>query len=291
MNYSEAIKILKLNDSFDEKELKKAYYKQALKFHPDKTHGKEETFKKVGNAYEYLLKVKNIEKDNNFNNNDYISIIKNLIKLVFPNLQMNDEFLHSNLKNVIFKFKHTSLKALKKFPREDLINIYTFIHKNQDIFKLDSSLLERILDIIKKEITIDNIIILNPDIDDLLNDNVYCLNFENTELLIPLWHDEVEFDVSKNDIFIKNIPDLSDNIKIDKLNNVCINIERSIKELLNSDLTVKLGKKTFIIRSNELKIQKNQIYIFKKMGVLKINKDNLFDTSTRGDVYVNITLF
>tara|TARA_B100001057_G_scaffold168063_2_gene168799 strand:+ start:8664 stop:9536 length:873 start_codon:yes stop_codon:yes gene_type:complete len=290
MKYNEAIEILKLNNNFDEKELKKAYYKQALKFHPDKTDGKEETFKKVGNAYEYLLKVKNIEKDSN-HKNDYLSIIKNLIKLVLPNLQVNDDFLDNNLKNILFKFKNISLKALKKIPREDLINIYTFIHKNQDIFKLDNSLLERILDIIKKEITIDNIIILNPDIDDLLNDNVFCLNFENTELLIPLWHDEVEFDVSKNDIFIKNIPDLSDNIKIDKFNNICINIKTSIKELLDSDLTVKLGKKTFIIRANELKIQKNQIYIFKKQGMLKINKDNLFDTAPRGDIYVNITLF
>ena len=72
---------------------------------------------------------------------------------------------------------------------------------------------------------------------------------------------------------------------------ICIDIKTSIKELLNSDLTVKLGKKIFIIRTNELKIQKNQVYILKKQGMLKINKDNLFDTAPRGDIYVNITLF
>ena len=288
MNYSEAIKILNLKEDFENKDLKRSYYKEALKHHPDKTNGDDEKFKQIVNAYEYLLKYKNIENNEEYNKKDYLSIIKNFIKSTFPNL--NDNQLDDNLQNILFTFKNLSLKALKNIPRDDLLKLYTFIYNNHDIFGLNNVLLERLLELIKSNININNTIILNPDIDDLLNDNVFCLNLENNDLLIPLWHDNVEFDLSNNDINIINIPNLNKNIAIDKYNNINIEITIDIKRLLEDDLTFNLGKKKFTIKSNELKISKNQIYILKEKGMLKINKDDLFDTNYRGDINVMISL-
>ena len=288
MKYSEAIKILNLNNNFDTKHLKRSYYKEALKHHPDKTDGDDEKFKKIVNAYEYLLKYKNIESNEEYNKKDYLSIIKNFIKSTFPNLNNNQ--LDDNLQNILFMFKNLSLKALKNIPRDDLLKLYTFIYNNHDIFGLNNVFLERLLELIKSNININNTIILNPDIDDLLNDNVFCLNLENNDLLIPLWHDNVEFDLSNNDISIINIPNLNKNITIDKYNNINIEINCHIKRLLEEDLTFNLGKKNFTIKSNELKISKNQIYTLKEKGMLKINKDDLFDTNYRGDINVIISL-
>ena len=288
MKYSEAIKILNLKEDFDNKDLKRSYYKEALKYHPDKTNGDDEKFKQIVNAYEYLLKYKNIENNEEYNKKDYLSIIKNFIKSTFPNLNNNQ--LDDNLQNILFMFKNLSLKALKNIPRDDLLKLYTFIYNNHDIFGLNNVLLERLLELIKSNININNTIILNPDIDDLLNDNVFCLNLENNDLLIPLWHDNVEFDLSKNDISIINIPNLNKNITIDKYNNINIEINCHIKRLLEEDLTFNLGKKKFTIKSNELKISKNQIYTLKEKGMLKINKDDLFDTNYRGDINVIISL-
>ena len=288
MKYNEAIKILNLKENFDSKDLKRCYYKEALKHHPDKTNGDDEKFKQVVNAYEFLLKYKNIENNEEYNKKDYLSIIKNFIKSVFPNLNSNQ--LDDNLQNILFMFKNVSLKAIKNIPRNDLINLYTFIYNNHDIFGLNNAMIERLLELIKSNININNTIILNPDIDDLLNDNVFCLNIENNELLIPLWHDNVEFDLSNSDISIINIPNLNENISIDKHNNINIKIAVDIKKLLNEDLTFILGKKTFTIPSKELKITKNQTYILKDQGMLKINKDDLFDTRCRGNINANVSL-
>ena len=137
---------------------------------------------------------------------------------------------------------------------------------------------------------IDDIIILNPDINDLLSDNVYCLNIEDNELLIPLWHDEVEFDISKSITCVKNIPDLENNVVIDKYNNINVNIEYKITDLLKNDLVFQLGDKKYTIQSKKLNIIRQQIYIIKNSGMLQINKDNLFDTEKRGDINVNVIL-
>ena len=39
MNFKKAITILNLSSNFTERELKTAYYKNALKYHPDKNKG------------------------------------------------------------------------------------------------------------------------------------------------------------------------------------------------------------------------------------------------------------
>ena len=37
-------------------------------------------------------------------------------------------------------------------------------------------------------------------------------------------------------------------------------------------------------------VKKEQIYLIKNKGISKVNKKNTYDTSKRGDVYIEITL-
>ena len=46
--------VLGVNPKADDKEMKKAYYKLAQKYHPDKAPGFEDKFKSIANAYEVL---------------------------------------------------------------------------------------------------------------------------------------------------------------------------------------------------------------------------------------------
>ena len=136
----------------------------------------------------------------------------------------------------------------------------------------------------------DNIVILNPSISDLLDDKLYKLEIQGEEIYIPLWHHEMYYDLSHNDLIVQCIPDLEKNIKIDKTNNIHYNIDWSIEEVFEKTyMDIELGNKKYRIQSKELLITKFQTFIFKKEGILLI-KDNLYNNEERADIIVYINL-
>ena len=137
----------------------------------------------------------------------------------------------------------------------------------------------------------DRIIILNPTIDELLNDKVYKFQGETKTFFCPLWHNELCFDDSGNDIIIRCEPELEENIKIDDENIISIKIESSIQKVFNDEKIIfNIGNSEFIIFSNEMRITPDQTYVLKNKGILKKNSNNIFDTSCRSDIYVDIYL-
>ena len=66
------------------------------------------------------------------------------------------------------------------------MEIYLFLSNYIDIFKIDNEILKGMIDIIKTNMQDDNIIILNPSIDDLLNSTIFKLNVSNKIFYIPL---------------------------------------------------------------------------------------------------------
>jgi hypothetical protein len=61
-----------------------------------------------------------------------------------------------------------------------------------------------------------------------------------------------------------------------------------IKEEKN--FIILLGDNTYEIPLNELQINQKQIYTFFSTGIYKNNRDNIFDTSNKGDIIVTINL-
>jgi len=110
----------------------------------------------------------------------------------------------------------------------------------------------------------DNIVILNPSLDDLMNDNIYMLEFEREKYYVPLWHDELYYKHNNNDLVIRCIPELPENISLDDNNNILIHIYESISNIINQEyIQFPIGTKTFYIPVTELKIRKTQKHIIK----------------------------
>ena len=122
-------------------------------------------------------------------------------------------------------------------------------------------------------------------------DNIYKLELNGKSFYVPLWHHEVVFDMSGNDIIVKCLPELDDDTYIDNKNNIHFTCTTSLTDaFFLKKVQVKLGSKTFVVDSDKLHIREHQIYIIKGEGMLRIDSDHLYSTHVRGDIHVNIRL-
>jgi len=315
MNYEKAIQELELtnynNISLNFIIIKKQYHKLALKFHPDKNKCFTETtnkFQNIQEAYEYLKpfyyedKIEcEAQKQTNNNVSLYIDLLKNFIILMLDNINIK---YSQEIENIIINnCKNISLQFLDKFDKSTILLLYQFLYSYQSILSLDNELLNNIFEIIKKKYETE-IYILNPTLNDLLNDNIYKLSIDNIIYYVPLWFNELTFEKdNNNEINVICIPEIENNISIDEENNLTyyfsylFNIDIFDKEYLEIFINHDdHHKKSFNIPTQELYIKKKQIYIFKNEGILKknncifnLNEKNKIGKSDRSDIIIYIT--
>ena len=138
----------------------------------------------------------------------------------------------------------------------------------------------------------DNIIILNPLLKDLMDDNIFKLEVDGKEFYVPLWHHELHFSLQKKDLIVRCEPEIPKDIWINECNNMYIQKQISIKDLFEKGFyEFEVGEKILRIDSESLKITKEkQIVLLKESGILRINEEHTFDASLRGDIYVEVFL-
>ena len=340
MNLSSALHILNLQDKYNihnileltNNELKKAYHINALIYHPDKNKALDSTnnFQKIHDAYNYLHKLINTKKDNNYNNynnykNDdeanetkYNIILINFINILIKNYTNNNEIDELDELNEINDIQFN----VKKFKKDCIDYSYTLIENILD--KLNIDLLEEIFNILNnknliyhnitntkaielikkillKKLKDYNIFIINPNLKNLLTSDVYKLiinqetstETDTDELYIPLWHNELNY----NNNIIKIHPIIQDNIEIDNENNITINynnsftvIQKLIEKYEYPYFEIIVEHLNLMIPLKELKITKNQKYIFNNIGIPKINTNDIFDISNKAKIIININL-
>ncbi len=282
--------------------IKKQYHKLALLHHPDKNNGSDEKFKQINGAYNYLLLVldsdKNINDINNNNDTNDTYIYNNLL-FVFINSIINKEIITKIIKDIIINgYKVLSKKIIEELDKETLLEIYSFLCKYKNILFVSSDTIEDVKNVLKDKYKDNEIIILNPSIDDLFDSNVYKLNINGEIYLVPLWHNELYFDIKNNksnkldeEIIVLCEPDLPENITIDENNNIIYDFPcKFLKENLldSSYLNIQLGKQIFSIPCNKLIITNVQTYVFKGQGIAKIDEDNMYNIENRSDLIVRI---
>lgn len=101
MNY---YKLLEIDEKANTSEIKKAFRRLSMKYHPDKSSGNEERFKEINNAYRTLSdEVQRAKYDReNIRHFDNISFDNNLINNLFNKINNNNnfDFLKKNMKNM-----------------------------------------------------------------------------------------------------------------------------------------------------------------------------------------------
>ena len=293
MNELLAKEILGIKEDFFTLDLcKKKYRMLALKYHPDKNSSQDATnkFIHVNEAYEYLSQCKERSEV------DYKSLFLSFINNIWGADQMlgqNHETLYSifmklsslcTIANDTPLIKSSLKKMIEPIDKDILIKIWLMVTKYKDVFHISEFLSDVIMNIIQEKN--ENCICLYPYIDDLFEEKLYKLVDEEQTYIVPLWHHELIYD---GNLCVKCCPVLRDNVRIDCNNNILISLHYTIQEIFHmKTISFELGERTFSFDTNLLRIKKVQVHRMKGCGIPRINSENIFDVSRKGDILVSI---
>ena len=300
--------------------LKKKYHKLALQHHPDKngnTVEANEKFKSIKEAYEYLRfgligdgdgdgdgDELNNNRSNAFSSfdssreeekgsNGYLSILEIFIQTIITG--NCSQVISSIIKDIVVGCKKVTIKLFEDLDKERSIEVYTFLTRYKSILYISDETIEEVKTVLMEKIKDDQIIVLNPSIDDLLDCNIYKLNLGPKMYLVPLWHNELYFDgLSGEDIIVKCVPDLPTNMTIDENNNLIVRVSIPFSSLLlrTEVIYFEVGKQKFGVPTNRLFIKPVQQFTTKKCGIAQIQDHaaDMYNISQRADIVFIIEL-
>ena len=301
--------------------VKRKYHKMALKCHPDKNGNTKEAthqFQRITEAYNYLITELELKTDNQDINEEFVSsssfkgetkdnkndsqLYTSLLSVFLAGILNVDaktmpDLLVRIVKEIVLNgSKVISTKIIDDLDKEKSLELYNFLNKYKHILYITPETLEFVSSLIKEKYKNDRVYILNPSIDDLLDNNIYKLYLDDQLYLAPLWHNELYFeDPDKNDIIVLCVPQLPEDITIDENNNIHCNLLVAFdKEMLldQNVINVNIGKHVFNIPIHKLYMKKEQKYIIKGEGISHIFENDIYNQTNhgKGDIIVSITI-
>lgn len=280
--------------------LKKQYHRLALKYHPDKNSDPQslQKFQRINESYRLLLEIINDGSNTYVSTNDlkdehkrYIFLLTSFIKEIVKG-SYND-IIGNIIKTIVTGYEKITLTLFENLQKEHALEVYRLLKKYKNVFYLSDSVIEDVRLVVLDKYQNDKIYILNPSIEDLIENNLYKLKDEGELYLVPLWHKEIYFDdKDDNNIIVICEPQLPEHIFIDENNNLVVKIVVAKEFLFDEDTNISflIGKKIFNIPKYELYIRQRQYYTIKGKGLTKVIEDDLYNVDNRGDIIVDLQI-
>ena len=297
--------------------VKKKYRKLALQYHPDKNGNSPEStqqFQLIQEAFEVVkrevienktfieLEEEPGQKEESFFK-DYIGLLQSFLKSILKNENINVDItgetnstsssIYSIIQEIII---HGSLQYFEKMSKERSIEVYDFISRHKHVFHISEEVITRMKDIVAEKTKHDFLYVLNPSLDDLLENNIYKLVVNGDIFFVPLWHGEVYFeDKEKNDIIVRCIPELPPHVMIDENNVLHAEFRLPFTVLLLDEpvISISLGRKEYKV---PIKFKRIQTVFLSNVGVSLIQEEVStthihVDVDKKAGIYVKITFY
>lgn len=306
------------------RELNKRYRILALRLHPDKNGDTPEAtlaFQELNAAYQLLL---SSAPENDADASDasgqdapnapYVTIFMSFIKSLFRaanksaanksaanNLDSDDHNHHAVLEllyRIIHDYASASVTAaLDALDPSVLFQLYETLEQYNACMGMDAHIFKEITNMLREKMQKNNIIVLNPSLKDVLQNNISVLQHANQTFYVPLWHSELHYRVdSDKQLIVKCMPVLPDHMSIDVNNELHIDVRADIKELLGQSsgvLRIPLYDDACVeVKMADLRIMPRQTVVLQNNahGISLICATDIYEVKNRAPICVHVTL-
>jgi hypothetical protein len=224
---------------------------------------------------------------------DYKTMIGTFISKLFFCKEPATDFKMKMYKLIVSKIlglcEQKALKYIEKIDNSTLEKIYEILQKYREAFHISDAIIIKIEEILSKT---RECVLLNPFLEDLLDDNLYKITENGQTFIVPLWHYELVYDNSGVDFVVRCCPVLPENMEIDEHNNIYVHLNYRLSELWGREtILVSFGNRTLSFLTSHLSLTElPQTIRLRSMGISHIHKTDLFDNKVRKDVILVIKI-